>query len=85
MRNSKRRRLLKASTLGTLGWTLASCAGTEALTTMKPSRTPLRILILGGTGYIGPHMVRQALREVIRSPYSIEGRPIQDFSPMLKH
>ena len=39
---------------------------------------PLRILILGGTGFIGPHQVRYAVAEVTRSRSSIAGsaRPI---------
>ena len=40
----------------------ASPAVTAAIDpTPRPSRRPLRILILGGTGFIGPHMVRYAM------------------------
>jgi 2'-hydroxyisoflavone reductase len=61
--NKDRRRFLKSSLLGGAA-VVAGCvpeADTRADKASEPSR-PLKILILGGTGFIGPHMVREALR-----------------------
>ena len=59
---SSRREFIKAGAIGAAltatGIPLVSQAGDK---TGSPSR-PLDILILGGTGFIGPHMVREALR-----------------------
>ncbi|MFQ5548764.1 MAG: NAD-dependent epimerase/dehydratase family protein [Woeseia sp.] len=57
-----RRRFLQASLLGTAAAAtgvpraLAECEG------RKDTAAKLEILVLGGTGFIGPHMVREALR-----------------------
>ena len=63
MKNS-RREFIKAGALGAAvaaaGLPAASLAG-DKLRQGKPQK-PLDILILGGTGFIGPHMVREALR-----------------------
>jgi 2'-hydroxyisoflavone reductase len=61
--DNARRRLLKASLLGGV----AAATGLEARES-EAGETPgeknrsLSILVLGGTGFIGPHMVREALR-----------------------
>jgi len=59
---SNRREFIKAGAIGAAvaatGFPLASQAGDKAGT----SKRPQDILILGGTGFIGPHMVREALR-----------------------
>ena len=61
MKNS-RREFIKAGAIGAAvsatGIPLASLAGEKDATPFQP----LEILILGGTGFIGPHMVREALR-----------------------
>jgi nucleoside-diphosphate-sugar epimerase len=41
----------------------ASLAGVPALSSKPESAKPLRILILGGTGFIGPHQVNCALQK----------------------
>jgi len=58
-----RRRFLQASLAGGAGLAagglpLVAHASDKA----RKSKKPLNILILGGTGFIGPHMVREALR-----------------------
>ena len=60
MKNN-RRDFIKAGALG------AAALSTGALSlgfpeTVRAAPQPLNILVLGGTGFIGPHMVREALR-----------------------
>ena len=59
--SKNRREFLKASVLGgaavAAGLPKISSAGEE-----KVQSKPLDLLVLGGTGFIGPHMVREALR-----------------------
>ena len=56
---TSRRDFFQASILagGGLYFGVLGCSGRE----QGPSPTPLRILILGGTGFIGPHQVEYAL------------------------
>jgi 2'-hydroxyisoflavone reductase len=59
----KRRQLLKATALGSAA--IASGLApkiSQAHDTRATASEPMRILILGGTGFIGPHMVAEALR-----------------------
>jgi 2'-hydroxyisoflavone reductase len=60
--SNNRREFIKGSLLG--GAALASAGLTQAAAAAESTvaRKPLDILILGGTGFIGPHMVREALR-----------------------
>jgi 2'-hydroxyisoflavone reductase len=57
--HDRRRRFVKASLLMATG--LAMSPGFAAESTTSPQRK-LRILILGGTGFTGPHQVRYALQ-----------------------
>ena len=59
---NSRRSFMKAGLLG--GATVAASGLTELAAAAEEveSQQPLQILILGGTGFIGPHMVREALR-----------------------
>jgi 2'-hydroxyisoflavone reductase len=61
MKNS-RREFIKAGAIGAAvaatGLPLASRASDKSVS----QKRPLDLLILGGTGFIGPHMVREALR-----------------------
>ena len=43
---------------GALSLGMLGCSSGE----MRPARNPLRILILGGTGFIGPHQVEYAIK-----------------------
>lgn len=60
--SNSRREFIKGSLLG--GAALASAGLTQAAEAAEGTKAqkPLDILILGGTGFIGPHMVREALR-----------------------
>lgn len=58
-----RRRFLGTTALATGAWALGDAPallGASSLDFVQPAPTPLRILILGGTGFIGPHQVRYA-------------------------
>ncbi|GMR17515.1 MAG: SDR family oxidoreductase [Gammaproteobacteria bacterium] len=59
----KRRRILQA---GLLGGAAAASSGLPLALAAEPlqqaNRAALNILVLGGTGFIGPHMVSEALR-----------------------
>src|SRR5215470_6661890 len=39
----------------------AAAPGLLAAAAPAPARAPLRILVLGGTGFIGPHLVKHAV------------------------
>lgn len=57
---SNRREFIKAGVIG--GAALSAGLLGSAPATAKAKSGPKEILVLGGTGYIGPHMVREALR-----------------------
>lgn len=83
--NNTRRRFLKTGLLG--GAAVATGCTTEvsmdAESSAEPWR-PLRILILGGTGFIGPHMVREALRRGHDVELFNRGRTDSELFPDLK-
>ncbi|MGI9271174.1 MAG: NAD-dependent epimerase/dehydratase family protein [Woeseiaceae bacterium] len=60
--SNNRREFIKGSLLGGAAIAAASVPGVTAATEHKKSHKVLDILVLGGTGFIGPHMVREALR-----------------------
>ena len=63
--NKQRRRFLQASLAGSaalMTGCVKSDSEPEASTIVASTDRSLKILILGGTGFIGPHMVREALR-----------------------
>jgi 2'-hydroxyisoflavone reductase len=66
--------------------TLAGGMPQTALAREKEERvgTLLRILILGGTGFIGPHMVREALRRGHEVSLFNRGRTADDLFPDLQ-
>ncbi len=57
--STNRRQFIKAATAGAVA---ASLPSTGAAESHESEWRALEILILGGTGFIGPHMVREALR-----------------------
>ena len=58
-----RRKLLKTAALGVAAAAQSALVpGALGKAFRQGGGTPLRILLLGGTGFIGPHMVREALR-----------------------
>lgn len=59
MRHPSRRDLLKAGLAGALSLALPACARGKAAGPAAPG-APMRILVLGGTGFLGPHFVAAA-------------------------
>jgi 2'-hydroxyisoflavone reductase len=84
--NNTRRRFLQTSLLGGAAVATGCTAevSTEVETPPEPWR-PLKILILGGTGFIGPHMVREALRRGHEVELFNRGRTNNELFPDLKH
>ena len=83
--NSDRRRFLKASLLG--GAAVAAGCTPEAAPEQEEAPqafSPLKILVLGGTGFIGPHMVREALRRGHEVSLFNRGRTNNELFPDLK-
>jgi 2'-hydroxyisoflavone reductase len=61
--NKNRRRFIQASILGTAAAATGGLSQTAtANEAQKETSQGMDILILGGTGFIGPHMVREALK-----------------------
>ncbi len=61
--DKNRRRFLQASLLGSAAIAAGETPSAWAKEkTEKSASNQLKILVLGGTGFIGPHMVREALR-----------------------
>ena len=80
-----RRQFLKTSLLGSAA-VVAGCTTEVAMdvqTTADPWK-PMRILILGGTGFIGPHMVREALRRGHEVSLFNRGRTNNELFPDLE-
>jgi len=61
--NNDRRRFLKTSMLGGAALAAGCAPATDSQQEIVAAPfKPMKILILGGTGFIGPHMVKEALR-----------------------
>jgi 2'-hydroxyisoflavone reductase len=83
-----RRSLLLSSAAGVLGaGALRALQATPFPSTAVPLRSgqPLRILFLGGTGFIGPHMVRRAMERGHRISLFTRGRSGTDLFPEAEH
>jgi 2'-hydroxyisoflavone reductase len=61
--NENRRRLIKAGLVGGVAAASGIAPQAQATDVATLAEQPLDILVLGGTGFIGPHMVREALRK----------------------
>src|SRR6186713_1103717 len=59
--HASRRDLFKAMALGAVAAALPSIASSAAPAAIERAKKPLRILILGGTGFTGPFQVNYAL------------------------
>jgi 2'-hydroxyisoflavone reductase len=74
-----RRDFLKTTAAATAGAVLAGCASSkasaaEASAAPRPARRQLDLLILGGTGFIGPHIVNHAIARGHRVTIFTRGR-----------
>lgn len=83
--NKTRRHILKTAVLGSAA-VAAGCNAdmTSGSARARRNRKRLRILILGGTGFIGPHMVQEALRRGHDVELFNRGRTNNDLFPDLK-
>ena len=83
--NSTRRRFIKSGLLGSAA--VATGCTTEVSVDNDVESSPwrpLRILILGGTGFIGPHMVKEALRRGHEVELFNRGKTDSELFPDLK-
>jgi 2'-hydroxyisoflavone reductase len=78
---SSRREFIKASVLGSV----AIAAGLPQVAGAGDKKfAPLNVLILGGTGFLGPHMVRETLRRGHQVTLFNRGRSNNDLFPDLE-
>lgn len=75
---------MQASLLGSAAMVTAGVPQASAAAPLGRESEPLKILILGGTGYIGPHMVREALRRGHEVSLFNRGRTGDDMFPDLQ-
>lgn len=83
--NNTRRRFIKSGLLGSAA-VAAGCSTEVSLDddVQTAAWRPLRILILGGTGFIGPHMVKEALRRGHEVELFNRGKTDSELFPDLK-
>lgn len=81
--NPKRRLFVKAGLMGA-GVAVTGLPLVAAGSAVSASPKPLDILVLGGTGFIGPHMVRDALRRGHRVTLFNRGRTNDEIFPDLE-
>ena len=83
--DNTRRRLLKTGLAGGAALATGCTPGFSESREEQPSpQRSIRILILGGTGFIGPHMVREALRRGHEVELFNRGRTASSLFPDLK-
>ena len=64
-----------------MGGALLAGAGPDLTRLTQPRRAPMDLLILGGTGFIGPHLVRLAVSRGHRVTIFTRGRRNPDLPP----
>ena len=83
-----RRQFIRAGLVGSAvaaSGTLTGLSAADTTDTTEPKfRNPLRILMLGGTGYIGPHMVSEFLRRGHQVSLFNRGRTNEGLFPDLE-
>lgn len=80
-----RREFVKMSGAAGIGLNLAAGAVRAAEAPVSRARAPLRILILGGTGFIGPYQVRYALQRGHHVTVFNRGRRQADLPAEVEH
>jgi 2'-hydroxyisoflavone reductase len=86
--STNRRDFLKLAAAGTalgLGWTPRPRAPGDLHSTVEPAQTPLKLLILGGTGFTGPHQVRYAVARGHTVAVFNRGRREADLPDSVEH
>ncbi|UCD76222.1 MAG: NAD-dependent epimerase/dehydratase family protein, partial [Phycisphaerales bacterium] len=86
--NASRRTFLQTAIAGSLA-AAAGAASTQDKTDpefadVKPAEKKLKILILGGTGFLGPHIVRRAVAHGHTMTLFNRGRSQPDLFPDLE-
>lgn len=83
--NRQRRRVLKGALLASAAYAAGGLPQAVAATSgSADAGKPFRLLILGGTGFIGPHMVREAVGRGLEVELFNRGRTNDDLFPELK-
>jgi len=85
-----RREFLKTSVAGAagalaIGPTAACARAGRATERPSPARRPLSLLVLGGTGFIGPHLVRHAAARGHRVTIFTRGRRQAELPAGVEH
>jgi 2'-hydroxyisoflavone reductase len=87
--STNRRDFLKLAAAGTgalsLGWAPGPRGSGDPLPRIEPAQTPLKLLILGGTGFTGPHQVRYAVARGHTVTVFNRGRREADLPASVEH
>lgn len=81
---SDRRQFIKGGLLGGAAIASGALAAAGSAAAEQGAPKPLSVLVLGGTGFIGPHMVREALRRGHSVTLFNRGRSNSDLFPDLE-
>ena len=82
--SNNRRQFIKGGLLGGAAIASGALAESSRAAMQRRESGPLSVLILGGTGFIGPHMVREALRRGHAVTLFNRGRSNSDLFPDLE-